>query len=285
MKNNTLHGWYPSRRAPFITALLLSHREDFDSPVKLLCVFLLLGLDKIKHLWCFRELRMMRKPIITIDGPSGAGKSTISKLLAERLGYTYIDTGALYRVVALKVKQTGSDPEDVEQLRSLSSSLDIALDCKDGAILVFLEGKDVTEDIRTPEMSLLASKVSAAKVVRNALLTIQRKLGEGGGVVVEGRDMGTVVFPEAEVKFFLDASLETRGKRRFEQYREGGKVFDRETITQEIAQRDRDDMKRTLSPLKPADGAVTIDSTGMTIEEVVERMLQVIEQYLSPSSK
>jgi cytidylate kinase len=273
------------RKSLILTALPLSHREDFGSPVKLLCVFLLLGLDKIKHLWCFRELLMMRKPIITIDGPSGAGKSTISKLLADRLSYTYIDTGALYRVVALKVQQTGSDPENVEQLHLLCSGLDIALDYKDGAIRVFLEGKDVTGAIRTPEMSLLASKVSAAKVVRNALLTTQRKLGKSGGVVVEGRDMGTVVFPEAEVKFFLDASLETRGKRRFEQYREGGKVFDRETITQEIAKRDRDDMKRALSPLKPADGAVTIDSTGMTIEEVVERMLQVVDQYLSPSSK
>ena len=228
---------------------------------------------------------MKRKPVITIDGPSGAGKSAVSKLLAERLSYTYIDTGALYRVVALKLKQSGSDPENVEQLRLLCSSLDIALDCKDGALRVFLEGKDVTGAIRTPEMSLLASRVSAEKVVRNALLAIQRKLGEKGGVVVEGRDMGTVVFPEAEVKFFLDASLEIRGKRRFEQYREGGNVFDRGTITQEIAKRDRDDMERALSPLKPADGAVTIDSTGMTIEDVVERMLQVIEQYLSPSSK
>ena len=228
---------------------------------------------------------MMRKPVITIDGPSGAGKSTISKLLAERLNYTYIDTGALYRVVALKVQQSGSDPENVEQLDLLCRSLDIVLDYKDGVIRVFLEGKDVTEAIRTPEMSLLASKVSAVKVVRNALLTTQRKLGREGGVVVEGRDMGTVVFPKAEVKFFLDASLETRGKRRYEQYLEGGKVFQRETITQEIAKRDRDDMERALSPLKPADGAVTIDSTGMTIEDVVESMMQVVGQYLSPSSK
>jgi cytidylate kinase len=252
---------------------------------KLLWAFLLLGLDKIKHLWCFRELLMMKRPVITIDGPSGAGKSTISKLLAEKFGYTYIDTGALYRVVALKVKQSGSGPENVEQLGLLCSGLDIALDYKDGAIRVFLEGRDVTEAIRTPEMSLLASKVSAEKIVRNALLALQRKLGEGGGVVVEGRDMGTVVFPEAEVKFFLDASLATRCKRRFEQYREEEKVFDREIITQEIAKRDRDDMKRALSPLKPADGAVKIDSTGMTIEEVVEEMVKVVLQYLSPSSK
>jgi cytidylate kinase len=274
-----------SREKSLDTAIPLNHLEDFENPVKLLCAFLLLGLDKIKHLWCFRELLMMRKPVITIDGPSGAGKSTISKRVAERLNYTYIDTGALYRVVALKVKQSGSDPENVEQLRLLCSSLDVALGYKDGTIRVFLEGKEVSEAIRTPEMSLLASKVSAKKVVRNALLATQRKLGEGGGVVVEGRDMGTVVFPEAEVKFFLDASLETRGKRRFEQYLEGGKVFDRESIIQEIAKRDRDDMERALSPLKPADGAVTIDSTGMTIEEVVERMVQIIEQYLSPSSK
>lgn len=228
---------------------------------------------------------MARKPVITIDGPSGAGKSTISKLLAERLGYTYIDTGALYRVVALRVKESGCDPENAGQLLLLCGGLDIAFDERDGTIRIFSEGKDVTEAIRTPDMSLLASRVSAHSVVRGALLATQRKLGEAGGVVVEGRDMGTVVFPEAEVKFFLDASLETRCRRRFEQYRAMGKVFDRGTITREIAKRDNDDMQRALSPLKPADGAVRIDSTSMTIEEVVERMVQVIEQYLSPSSK
>ena len=228
---------------------------------------------------------MMRKLVVTIDGPSGAGKSTVSQLLAERLGYTYVDTGALYRLVALKVKREHCDPADEKALSMLSSDLDVAFKQQNGMVRVFLEGTDVTEDIRTPEMSLLASRVSAQKVVRDALLGIQRRFGEDGGIVVEGRDMGSVVFPEAEVKFFLDASLETRCKRRDDQYRAKGKVFDPGTITQEIAQRDLNDTTRSLSPLKPADGAVVIDSTDISIEEVVGEMLKVIQQSLSPSSK
>ena len=228
---------------------------------------------------------MMRKLVVTIDGPSGAGKSTVSQLLAERLGYTYVDTGALYRLVALKVKREHCDPSDEKALSRLSSDLDVAFKQQNGMVRVFLEGTDVTEDIRTPEMSLLASRVSAQKVVRDALLGIQRRFGEDGGIVVEGRDMGSVVFPEAEVKFFLDASLETRCKRRDDQYRAKGKVFDPGTITQEIAQRDLNDTTRSLSPLKPADGAVVIDSTDISIEEVVGEMLKVIQQSLSPSSK
>jgi cytidylate kinase len=136
-----------------------------------------------------------------------------------------------------------------------------------------------------PEISLLASKVSAQKVVRHALLGIQRNLGKEGGIVVEGRDMGTVVFPEAEVKFFLDASLNTRGERRCTQYREKGKVFDLTQIICDIEKRDFDDSQRALSPLKPAEDAVVIDSTKMSIEEVVEEMLSVVQQRLSPSSK
>ena len=221
--------------------------------------------------------------IITVDGPSGAGKSTISQLLAERLNYKYIDTGALYRVAALKVKQENIDPEDEKELHSLCSRLDISFDHKNGKLRIFLEGKDVTEQIRAPEMSLLASKVSAKKVVRDALLGIQRKLGDGGGVVMEGRDIGSVVFPEAEVKFFLDASMEVRGRRRFEQYLEKGEVIDLRHIIREIEKRDLDDTKRALSPLKPADGATVIDSTNMSIEEVVGEMLKVVQQHI-PSS-
>ena len=229
---------------------------------------------------------MKRELIVTIDGPSGAGKSTVSQLLAERLKYKYIDTGALYRVVALKVKQEDIDPESEGDLSLLCSRLNISFDQKNGKLRVFLDGKDVTEKIRTPEMSLLASKVSAKKVVRSALLGIQRKLGDEGGIVVEGRDMGTVVFPEAEVKFFLKASLKTRGERRFNQYLEKGKVFDLDQIIREVEKRDLDDTRRALSPLKPADSAIEIDSTRKSIEEVVEEMLEVVQKHLSsPSSK
>lgn len=228
---------------------------------------------------------MERKFIITIDGPSGAGKSTVSQLLAERLKYQYIDTGALYRVVALKVREENVDPENVKDISSLCNRLDVSFDQKNGELRVFLEGKDVSEEIRTPEMSLLASGVSAKKVVRDALLKIQRKLGDGGGIVVEGRDMGTVVFPEAEVKFFLNASLRIRGERRFRQYRDKGKVFDLGKIIQDIKKRDLDDTKRALSPLKPADDAIEIDSTKLNIEEVVETMLKIVQHRLLSSSK
>lgn len=226
---------------------------------------------------------MKRKLIVTIDGPSGAGKSTVSQRLAERLDYQYIDTGALYRVVALKVKKENIDPENEEDLSSICNGLDVSFEQENGKLGIFLEGKDVSEEIRTPEMSLLASGVSAKNVVRNALLKIQRKLGDGGGIVIEGRDMGTVVFPEAEVKFFLNASLNVRGERRFEQYRDKGKVFDRNKIIREIEKRDLDDTKRALSPLKPADDAIKVDSTKMNIEEVVEAMLTIVQQRLSSS--
>ncbi len=220
--------------------------------------------------------------MITIDGPSGAGKSTISQILAERLGYRYLDTGALYRVVALKVKRERCDPTDDAALYRLSSTLDVAFEQNNGKMVVFLEGEDVSEAIRSPDMSLLASKVSAKKVVRNALLGIQRKLGEGGGIVAEGRDMGTVVFPQAEVKFFLEASLETRGKRRYKQYLDSGKTFDLDSVTREIEKRDLDDTRRALSPLKPADDAVIIDSTNMSIEEVVGTMLTIVQHHYAP---
>jgi len=228
---------------------------------------------------------MAKKLIITIDGPSGAGKSTVSKLLAERLRYKYIDTGALYRVVAFKVKEKNIDPENEEALFSLCRKLDVSFNQKDGEFRVFFKGKDVTEEIRTPEMSLLASKVSAKKVVRDALLGIQRQLGGGGGIVMEGRDIGSVVFPEAEVKFFLDASLEVRGRRRFEQYLEKGQLFNRSRITHETKMRDLGDSMREVSPLKPADDAKVINSTRMNIEEVVGEMLKVVQQHLTSSSK
>jgi len=228
---------------------------------------------------------MVEKLIITIDGPSGAGKSTVAHILAQKLNYKYIDTGALYRVVALKLKEGNINPESEEGLRTVCCRLDVSFSQRDGQIKVFSQGKDITEDIRAPEISLLASKVSAHKLVRDALLTVQRKLAQGGGVVVEGRDMGTVVFPRAEVKFFLDASLGVRGERRFKQYLEKGQVFDRSRITSEIEKRDAADSRRALAPLTPADDATVIDSTTIGIEEVVEAMVKVVSHRLPSSSK
>jgi len=213
------------------------------------------------------------RAIITIDGPSGAGKSTISRQLAERLNYTYLDTGAMYRAVGLKAKQEGVDPADGVAMAGLLDNLDLKLSANMGETRVFIGKADVSEAIRTPEMGLVASRVSAQGVVRQRLTELQRRLGGQGGVVVEGRDMGTVVFPEADCKFYLVATPEERAKRRQLQLREKGQEIDFLEILAQINKRDADDSARALAPLRPAADAVMIDSSLMSIEEVVAYML------------
>ena len=222
---------------------------------------------------------MERKLVITIDGPSGAGKSTLSKLLAEKLDYTYIDSGALYRAVALQVQERGADPDDDEALRRLCGNLAISFRREHDRLAVMLDGRDVTDAIRAPEISMLASRVSARKSVRDALLDVQRRLGEGGGIVVEGRDMGTVVFPEAEVKFFLSASESTRALRRFAeiQAKTGASL---EEVERDMRRRDEQDSTRALAPLAPAPDAIRIDSTGLGIDQVVDLMAAHIQARL-----
>jgi cytidylate kinase len=222
-----------------------------------------------------------RKEIITIDGPSGAGKSTISKLLAAGLHYTYLDTGAMYRVVGLQVLRSGLDLEKngaKERLVQLLAELDLAMAPGiDGReTRVFLAGEDVSETIRTPEIAMVASRASAEPEVRQKLTAMQRAIGNSGAIVAEGRDMGTVVFPAAEHKFFLDASPEERARRRQKQLAESGQHIEFEEILAQIKKRDRDDSSRSLAPLKPAENAVIVDSSEMSIEEVVAFMLAVI---------
>jgi cytidylate kinase len=213
---------------------------------------------------------------IAIDGPSGAGKSTVGKSLAKRLGYTYIDTGAMYRAVALKSKEAGLDAEDEEALSQLASSLQIRFSSGEEETRILCNGEDVTEAIRSPEMSLLASDISKRKGVREALVRMQREMGRGGGVILEGRDIGTVVFPDAEAKFYLDARPEERARRRFEELLRKGMEVDFQETLEEVIQRDRSDMNRAHSPLKKADDAVLIDSTTLSVDEVAERMAQMI---------
>jgi cytidylate kinase len=221
---------------------------------------------------------LLREFIIAIDGPSGAGKSTLSKLLARSLDYLHLDTGAMYRAVALAATRAGIDPEDQGALARLCRSITVDFARGEGGDQVLLNGRDVTAAIRTPEVSLLTSRVSACPAVREAMVRRQREMGGCGGVVLEGRDIGTVVFPDAEVKFFLVASARERGKRRYEELKARGLDVDLDQTIAEVEARDSADSSRRHSPLEMAPDAVAIDSTAMNIEQVLAAMLRVVRE-------
>jgi cytidylate kinase len=218
----------------------------------------------------------MATAIVTIDGPSGAGKSTISQALAAKLGYAYLDTGAMYRAVGLAIERSGIDRDDPDALARLLVAIELQLRTDDGETRVILNGADVSALLRTPEMSMIASRVSAIPAVREKLTRLQREIGRQGGIVAEGRDMGTVVFPQAAWKFFLEATPEERARRRVLQLRESGKRVDEQDTLNQIVERDRADSSRALAPLKPAADALVVDSSEMTIEEVVSFMVDRI---------
>ena len=222
---------------------------------------------------------------IAIDGPSGAGKSTVAKSLAKRLGYNYVDTGAMYRSVALRVKEKDIPPEDELTIRQLALSLHIAFITESDQTHVFCNGEDVTEAIRKPEISRLASTISKQKGLREALVRMQREMGQGGEVVLEGRDIGTVVVPDADVKFYLDAKSEERVRRRFDEMVEKGLVADLKETREELMQRDHNDMHRDHSPLKKAKDAILIDSTHRSAAQVVEEMIRIINGKMKKGSK
>lgn len=221
---------------------------------------------------------MKRQLIIAIDGPSGVGKSTLSRRLAHRLGYVNIDTGAMYRSVALAALRAGIAMNDAVGLEKLCADLEIGFARRDGDERVLLNGEDVSEAIRTPEVSLLSSQVSAVPAVRQAMLRQQRRMGEGGGVVLEGRDIGTVVFPAAEVKFFLAATAQERGRRRYLELKAKGLEVDFEQTVAEVEARDAADSNRRHAPLRQAEDAVLIDTTQLDIDQVLDRMLAVIAE-------
>jgi len=214
--------------------------------------------------------------VIAIDGPSGAGKSTVARQLADRLGYIYIDTGAMYRAIGWKATHEGIDPADEQKLSDLVQRTEVTIRKDNGSRRFFVDGRDVSNDIRTPEMGMMASAVSRSPAVRARLLVLQRELGRDGGVVMDGRDIGTVVFPDAEVKFYLDASAEERGRRRYEELRAKGMDVNCATITREIRERDHQDSTRTIAPLRRADDAFLIDSSAMSVSEVLQKMMAVI---------
>ena len=214
--------------------------------------------------------------VVAIDGPAGAGKSTAAKMLAERLGYSLLDTGAIYRTLALLARREGIDWGDGAAVARLARGLEIGFAFEGGANHVFLRGADISREIRAPEISDGASRVSALPEVRDALLDLQRRLGAAGGVVVEGRDIGTVVFPHAQAKIFLTAAAEERARRRVVELRAAGREADHAETLAELRARDHRDSTRAVAPLRQADDAVEIDSSAMSPEAVLDRMVELV---------
>jgi cytidylate kinase len=218
----------------------------------------------------------MKKVVVTIDGPAGAGKSSVAKLLARKLGYRLLDTGAIYRSVALTAMSRGIALSNASACSEIARDLDIRFEFIGDKNHVYVGGEDVTAAIRTPDVSQGASQVSAHPEVRAGLLDLQRRLGAGGGVVVEGRDTGTVVFPSADAKFFLTASEQERAKRRVAEL---GAKADYETTLREIRERDQRDASRDVAPMVPAKDALIVDSSTQTLEEVVDSLAEHVATY------
>ena len=216
--------------------------------------------------------------VIAIDGPAGAGKSTVAQKLAQELGLAYVDSGATYRAAALKVLEAGVSAEDEQTVSRLIAQADIEFRMNDSRLLVFLDGRDVTQKVRTPEVTWAAAKVSRLPEVRQKLVTLQRTFARGRGVVMEGRDIGTVVFPNAALKVFLQAAAEERARRRLEQEKGEGRSTTLEQTAYELRRRDQLDAERKISPLVAAPDACTIDTTHLTADEVVERILRLAEE-------
>ncbi|AWK81621.1 TPA: (d)CMP kinase [Photobacterium damselae] len=219
-------------------------------------------------------------PVITVDGPSGAGKGTLCMLLAEKLGWNLLDSGAIYRVLALAAIHHDVDLESEDALVPLAANLDVQFVAEGELVKVILEGEDVSNTLRTEKVGNTASKVAALPRVREALLRRQRAFSEAPGLVADGRDMGTVVFPSAEVKIFLDASAEERANRRMNQLQKKGLDVNFDSLLSEIQERDYRDRNRAVAPLRPAEDALTIDSTELTIEEVLAQVVAFAESKL-----
>lgn len=232
----------------------------------------------------FEAYKGMRKIIIAIDGPAGSGKSTTARLVAQKLGYIYIDTGAMYRALTLKVLESNVDPSDEDSIVKLAENTKIELVYENGNLKVILDDRDVTDKIRSPEVTSLVSIVSAHPKVRDIMVKKQRELGKDGGVVIDGRDIGTVVFPNADLKIFMTADVKERAKRRQKELLSQGFKIEIEKLIKEIEERDKIDSNREISPLKKADDAIEIDTTNLTIEEQVEIVLKKAYELINQNS-
>lgn len=219
----------------------------------------------------------MKKLVVAIDGPAGAGKSTVAKLAAKKLGYTYIDTGAMYRAVAWKTLQQKADVTDALIL-DVVRDIDVRLAYQDGVTQVFVDGQDITGEIRTPEVSHIVSQVAALGPVREKMVDLQRRMATEGGVLMDGRDIATHVLPDADVKIFLTASIEERAQRRWKEMKEKGYDMSLEELQKDIAARDKADSEREISPLVQADDATLLDTTGLSIDGVVARILAMCSE-------
>ena len=219
----------------------------------------------------------MKKIVVAIDGPAGAGKSTIAKLAAEKLGYAYIDTGAMYRSVAWKFLQTGREFDEAF-ISELANTMIIEFKPEAKVNRVFVDGTEVTEAIRTPEVTAIVSRVAAIGAVREAMVEQQRRMGEIGGVLMDGRDIGTVVFPHAQLKIFLTASVEERARRRYKEMVEKGQQVELAQLQEDIPARDKQDSERAISPLRQAEDALLLDTSDMSIAQVTDKILQLVQE-------
>ena len=222
---------------------------------------------------------------VAIDGPSGAGKSTVARAAAARLGYVYVDTGAMYRAIGLAACRRGISGEDAAGIAAALPEIEIRLAYQDGAQRVMLNDEDVSDAIRTPEIAHYASKVSAVPEVRQFLLDVQRDMAKKGNILMDGRDIGTVILPDAPVKIFLTASAETRAERRYLELAEKGQQVTRESVLHDIVERDRQDMTRAVAPLRQAEDAVLLDTSEMTLEESIDAVLQIIRKKTEDQTK